>query len=191
MVGLDAVELLQPRLFQEHDEALVVIRIGAGAPVLLVRPALAHAGDIWLEDDAAGVGRAGFVHGDEDLAGQGESFASFGRRVQFLADSRALDGHRLGVGLNKKMDAEVALRLRDSGPLGPAVAGDGRSPRLHIRGQKPPVRPAHDSTSCHKTGLTGRCIADLPVGVMPAPAPSAKLDADLHARLCPFLAKGI
>ncbi len=113
VVRLREVELLEAQLLQAQDETFVEIGVGGGPPeVHLGPPPVAHRGRVRLEDDAVGERHAGPVHRHKDFARQLEPFAPLGLRVHFLLDARAADEHRLGIGLDERVEAEVGLRGR-------------------------------------------------------------------------------
>ena len=107
VVGLHKVELLQAEFLQPHDHAFVELRIGARAPVLLMRPVLAaDAAHIRLQYDPVTYRDPALFLGHEDLARQSQAFAELRLLVHFVRHFRAPDKHRLRILLDKRVEAE-------------------------------------------------------------------------------------
>ena len=109
-IGFHPVELLQPDLLHPHDETLVELRVRPGAPILLVRPAIAYRSEVWFQHDPVRCRHSPALHRYQHFARQLQARLPLRRLVHFVRYLGPLNKNSLGVRQQKRMQRKLAFR---------------------------------------------------------------------------------
>ena len=128
VIRLEEVELFQADLFETNNDPLVKLRIGPCPPVLLVRPLVPHAGEVRFQHHPVRNRNARrLVRGNKHIPRKRDALFELRRLVHLVRHPRALEEHRLRVGLHKRMHGKTGLRRTRRGANEPVGRQGGGS----------------------------------------------------------------